>query len=124
MTGCIGGRGFNPEHYVGSEPSRKAQSIGICRSEWCAQAGMTEAEITRMDCVGSCYQGPVDRRLRLKGLLTDAQIGIILWLERRTIVISMDRGLCPPVLKCLALVDIQEGRLSSQRRCVCVDLSG
>ena len=38
-----------PEHYVGSEPSRKAQSIGICRSEWCAQAGMTEAE---MDCVG------------------------------------------------------------------------
>ena len=33
-------------------------------------------------------------RLRLKGLLTDAQ-RIILWLERRTIVISMDRGLCP-----------------------------
>ena len=26
-------------------------------------------------------------------------------------------------LKCLALVDIQK-RLSSQRRCVCVDLSG
>ena len=42
-------RGEFPEHYVGSEPSRKAQSIGICRSEWCAQAGMTEAE---MDCVG------------------------------------------------------------------------
>ena len=45
---AVSGRGF-PEHYVGSEPSRKAQSIGICRSEWCAQAGMTEAE---MDCVG------------------------------------------------------------------------
>ena len=56
----------------------------------CAQAGMTEAEI---DCVGVATKDRSER-LRLKGLLTDAQ-RIILWLERRTIVISMDRGLCP-----------------------------
>ena len=56
-------------------------------------------------------------RLRLKGLLTDAQ-RIILWLERRDYC-DFDGSRIVSGLKCLALVDIQEETEFPETLCVC-----
>jgi len=110
VTGCMG-RGF-PEHYVASEPSRKAQSRGyVGVSAWCGQAARTEAE-TVLELVPRTG-GETEAQRIIDGCTKDYTV------VREEDYCDLDGSRIVSGLKCPALVDIQEETEFPETLCVC-----